>query len=196
MCEQIVALHRFAGSCQVIGRGANNEPLLAKLTRDEIRKCIECADTHREIDSLADEIHRPILQRDGEIQPRKSPSQIHQCRHDMPAAKSRRKIDAQAANRLFVARRQKGFCLVQTFEDASAREQESLARGRQVNAARRPVQQLHTEPHLQPRDVLADRGTGKAQQLASGGKAAALSVLSGRTRSMTAATRGFASRLA
>ncbi|HEY3597149.1 MAG TPA: hypothetical protein VGL08_06520 [Paraburkholderia sp.] len=82
----------------------------------------------------------------------------------MAATESRRQIDAQSPDGLFMPGREKGFGLIKFFENPAARQQESLARSRTVDAPRRSVQQLQTETGFQPRYAFADCRPGNSER--------------------------------
>ncbi|ABA47803.1 hypothetical protein BURPS1710b_1156 [Burkholderia pseudomallei 1710b] len=152
---EVVGRCRHAVALEIRRRADDDHPAAAEFAHHEPR-IVERARADRDVAALVERIDERIRQHDVERDVRIAALELRQERHQMMLAERHVRIDPHAPLRSRAVRR---FALGvgDVLENAHAALVKRGAFGRELQLARRAIQQAHAEPRLEPLNELADR---------------------------------------
>src|SRR5689334_4869825 len=95
MFQQVTRVARRTGTSQVLGTGHDPTLKVTDLLADDVIADHRRTETHRHIDSLADQITDPVAQRQADLQARMALKQAPQVRRDDAPAELHRNAGTQ-----------------------------------------------------------------------------------------------------
>jgi hypothetical protein len=127
-----------------------------------------------DIEALVDEVHEAVGEECASLQRRMKIEKLEQQRRDVPASEQRRRRDGERAARLVADAAHRRLGRLQFTQDAAAVDEEGLARFREAQAARGPLQQQRPEMALERCDGACRRRRRNLAPARAGHEAAAL----------------------
>ncbi len=163
MLGQLLDAVRFAAPLQIGRRGAQRHAVIADAPRHQPIAVGQRAVADRHIETVLNQIHHPIAERQLQLQAGMLTRQLGQQRRDAHAAKQHRHRYPQPATDLPLARLQQRFRAADLLQRPQATLIEQRAVVGQALATGGAMKQSHAQPLFQPGDRFPHRRARQVQ---------------------------------